>query len=136
MFKVIFSSVLLALLSVTSVSAESRQVDDSKLMELMERREQAMERLNLSAEQRTAIEPILEESRGRQLDVLEKYGFGSGNKPKLSLRKKLSLAKEMKKVRKDTNAALSRHLTDDQLKEFKKIQEENREQMQAMLKSR
>ncbi|WP_020398706.1 hypothetical protein [Kordiimonas gwangyangensis] len=127
---------ILIFMGPAATHAADRQIDDATLEALMERAEENKARLGLSAEQEAKVEPILESARDKRLAILERHGFGRGNKPSLSLREKLSLAKEMKAVRQDTEAALSRHLSDSQMKVYKDIQDERREQLKKYIKSR
>ncbi|WP_417462644.1 hypothetical protein [Kordiimonas sp.] len=113
-----------------------QRLDAATLEALTERAEENKVRLGLTAEQEEKVTPILEASREKQLGILEKHGFGKGVKPKLSLREKLSLAREMKAVRADTEAALSRHLSREQMKTYKTIQDERRARMKKFMKSR
>jgi hypothetical protein len=125
-----------AFLTVAPVSATERGLDASTLEALMERAEENRARLGLTPEQEAQVKPILERSRERRLDILERYGFGDGQKPSLRLREKLSLAKEMKAVRAETDAALSRHLSREQMAIYADIQDERRERMKDYMKDR
>jgi Spy/CpxP family protein refolding chaperone len=125
---VVFATLWLAL----AVSA----TDEDRIAAFLERAEQTKERLALTPEQEAQITPIMEDARDKRLTILEKYGFGNGTKPSLSLRKKVALAKEMRAVRDETNDRLARHLTREQMQEYEEIQEENRARMKEMMKSR
>ena len=120
----------------TPVFAADRQIDDATLEALMEQAEENRARLNLTPEQEKEVQPIIEGSRDRRLAILERYGFGRGTKPSLSLREKISLAKDMKAVRQDTEAALARQLTREQMATYKAIQDERRARMKEIMKSR
>lgn len=124
---------ILGLLIFTSGAASAETSKEQKLVALIEHAENAKGRLNLSEEQEKQINPIVEASRDKKIAILERYGFGKGKKPTLSLRTKIKLGKEMKAVRKDTEKALSRYLTPDQLKEYKKIQDESRSLMKKAM---
>lgn len=102
----------------------------------MEHAAESKARLGLSAEQEAAVAPILARSREQRLGILERYGFGNGQKPSLRLREKLSLAKEMKAVRQETEQALAHHLTREQMDTYRDLQEERRERMKAYMKDR
>ncbi|WP_262692533.1 hypothetical protein [Kordiimonas aestuarii] len=116
--------------------AGARQIDDATFEMLMERAEENNARLGLTPAQEERVNPILEAGRDRQLAILERYGFGRGQKPSLRLREKLKLAKEMKAVRADTESALATHLSRDQMKIYKDIQDERRARMKEFMKSR
>tara|TARA_R110002050_G_scaffold258800_1_gene398154 strand:- start:425 stop:844 length:420 start_codon:yes stop_codon:yes gene_type:complete len=127
---------ILILMGPAASHAADRQIDEATLEALMERAEENKARLGLSAEQEAKVEPILESAREKRLAILERHGFGHGNKPALSLREKLSLAKEMKAVRKETEDKLSRHLSREQMDIYRDIQEERRARMKEYMKSR
>lgn len=132
---VLLSVKLLALLflgAVAAIPAAAAQ-DADRTAAFAAHMEQTKARLQLTPEQEDQVAPIFEDSLYRRLAILEKYGFEEGNRPKLSLRKKMKLGKEMKGVRKDMEKALSLYLTKDQLKEFQKIQKENQDRMREMI---
>ena len=79
---------------------------------------------------------MVRESAERRFAVLEKYGFSDGERPSLSFREKRKLRGEINDVNEDALDRLSEVLTDDQLKEYKKIQEERRTEMRERLQSR
>lgn len=99
-----------------------------------ERIEAAKNRLNLTDEQAPRVEAILRESAEKRRAVLEKYGVGGDNR--LSFREKRSLRGELESIRQETKSALGGVLTDDQLAEFGKIQEEQRQALRAKLQER
>ncbi|TNE63834.1 MAG: hypothetical protein EP335_08510 [Alphaproteobacteria bacterium] len=136
-FKTALMAAFLVVAGAMAVQADDgRKVDEDRLAEFMERMEEARARLKLSPEQETQIQPIMQASREKRLAILEKHGFSGGAKPALSLRDKIALAKEMKAVREDTEKSLSQYLSDAQMKEYRKIQDENRERMKARMKAR
>jgi small-conductance mechanosensitive channel len=134
--KLALAAIVLILLGPAATHAMNRQIDEATLEALVGRAEENKTRLGLSAEQEEKVNPILEASREKRLAILERFGFGRGSKPSLSLREKTDLAKAMKAVRQDTEAALSRHLSDNQMKIYKDIQDERREQLKKYIKSR
>ncbi len=113
--------------------ASARQIDDATLERLLERAEENKARLGLTPEQEARVKPIMEAGRDRQLAILERYGFGRGQKPSLRMREKLKLAREMKAARSDTESALSKHMSREQMAIYKDIQDERRERMKAYL---
>lgn len=134
--KYLMAATVAAFLTLAPANATERGLDDSTLEALIERAEENRVRLGLTQEQEAQVKPILERSRERRLDILERYGFGDGQKPSLRLREKLSLAKEMKAVRQETDAALSRHLSREQMAIYADIQDEHRERMKKYMKDR
>lgn len=126
-----------AALAVSPVSANAENVDREAAAEQIQQRVLEMkERLQITEEQAPVVQEILRQSAERRFAVLEKYGFGDGERPSLSFREKRRLRGEINDVNEDTLNRLSEILTDDQLKEYKKIQEERRAEMRERLQSR
>ena len=100
--------------------------------------QQTIERLGLTAEQIEQVEPVLKESAAARQEILSKYGMdaesrqGSAEKP--GLRKMRSMRKEMESVRKSTMDELEGVLSDEQLEEFERIQEERQAEMRERLR--
>jgi Spy/CpxP family protein refolding chaperone len=75
------------------------------------------ERLNLSKEQEEKIHPIMDASREKRRTILKKHGEQE--------RENMGILKnDMQALNKDTEKQLSSVLTEEQLKEYQKIQEE------------
>ena len=91
--------------------------------------ENVRQRLQLTEIQRTDLEPILSKSFEDRINILKSYGFSKETRPKLSLRKKLALRRDMNDLRDRTEQAVSVILNDQQMDEFLEIQEENRKRM-------
>jgi hypothetical protein len=91
--------------------------------------ENVRQRLQLTEIQRTDLEPILLKSFEDRINILKSYGFSKETRPKLSLRKKLALRRDMNDLRDRTEQAVSVILNDQQMDEFLEIQEENRKRM-------
>ena len=84
-------------------------------------------RLELSDEQRAALEPIMRETLATRMALLEEAGIGSGQRPnRRALRK---LRGSMQDLQKRTEPKIAEILSADQLKEFRIIQEERRGRM-------
>lgn len=130
----VFLCVAAFVAAIPFAEASARQIDDATLERLMERAEENKARLSLTPEQEARVKPIMEAGRDRQLAILERYGFGRGQKPSLRLREKLKMAREMKAARSDTESALSQHMSQEQMAIYKDIQDERRERMKAYLK--
>ncbi|WP_417450598.1 hypothetical protein [Kordiimonas sp.] len=132
---IIRAMALIALIALPVVPAAAYAPYSDTIATLMDHIEQQKARLNLTDEQQQQVGPIMETSREQRMSILENYGFGQGSKPKLSLRNKISLAKDMKSVRESTERALAQHLTPNQMAEYKKIQEENRQRIKELTSS-
>ncbi|MEM7705851.1 MAG: hypothetical protein AAF358_09890 [Pseudomonadota bacterium] len=99
---------------------------------------QTQERLQLTDEQKQQVEPILRARFDASRSVMEKYGMspdGAGQ-GKPSRREMRSMAKELKPIREKADQELAEILTDEQLDEYREIQEESRTQMRERMKSR
>ena len=117
-------------------AAQDRRLTDEQIAQIEERVAATRQRLQLTPEQQAALEPILTASAEQRVAVLQSYGFSGETRPKLSFRQKLSLRKEMQAIREKTEGQVAEVLSAEQLAEYKKIQEENREQLRARLQNR
>ena len=102
--------------------------------QLQAQREAMIERLQLTEAQVKKVEPILDANLESKFLLLEKYGFGSGQKPELSRREKISLVKELQKIQKGAEQSLEAILSKEQMAEYKKIRDENRQKMRSYFK--
>jgi len=80
------------------------------------------EHLNLTEEQEAQIRPIIEEQIEKRREIVQKYQ-GHGRPDRESLRN------EMQKLRETTENQLAGILTEDQMEEYRGIQEEQRQKM-------
>jgi len=99
----------------------------------------ALERLQLNDEQREAVRPIIEANFEQRLAVLQKHGIDLKNRDankRPNLRKMLRLRKDLGKVGDKTEKELKKILNDDQMKVWKELEKERREQMRERLRSR
>ena len=92
-----------------------------------------MERLNVTDAQKADVEAILSKSGEKRQAILASYGVEEGQKPKLNRRQLRSMREELRKVSQETNDSLGNILTSEQMDEFRKIQDEQREAMRARL---
>jgi len=103
-----------------------------------EKLEETKVRLNLTDDQFVSIEPILIEDLTQKNQVLLEHGINleSGERPTggMNIRKARALANDMGSVREKTIEKLSVYLSDEQIQEYKKIQEENKEKMRERIK--
>lgn len=119
-----------------SPAAIERSISDTQITEMDARMQATRERLALTGEQSEALRPILAGSFEQRVAVLKSYGFSQGIKPKLSFRQKLALRDDMSDLREATNAEVSQILSADQMKEFRKMQDENRERLRSEMGGR
>ena len=119
--------VIFAAMAAVMASATTHAQDD-RAAEAEERMEQAKARLNLTDEQADQMAPVLESSIEARREILANYGVdlesGNGSASKLGFRKARAMKKELEVVRADTLDAVDDILTDEQLDEFRRIQEE------------
>lgn len=125
--------------SVPGWADESAQTDKAAALE--QRMEEARTRLALTDEQVEAVTPILEESWKKQAEILDKHGINldaeqaEGDRKRPGLRKLRSLRGDMDAVREALLEDLSEVLDDEQIAEFKKMQDERRAEMREHLSS-
>lgn len=98
---------------------------------------EAMKRLDLSDNQVEQIKPILESSGKAQRATLERYGIDPDSEPgggkQLSMSEALALRKELEKVRTKTLDQLEGILSKEQMREFRKMQDEQRAEMKKRI---
>ncbi len=95
------------------------------------------DRLNLTEEQSEKFEPIILYQWEKRMAVMKKYGISRESnlsKKKIGFRQLREIKKDMDKINKEIEKKLIKVLSNDQLVEYKKIQEENRIEMRARLK--
>lgn len=99
---------------------------------------EVQKRLNLTDEQLTQVRPVLQDAADAQRSVLLKYGIDleaeGAAKPRLGMREGRKLRSDLQKVQADTQKLLAGILTQQQLKEFEKLQQERREEMQKRIR--
>lgn len=127
------SLMTLVLASPLSTASEDRAA------ELKGRMQEAQARMNLSDAQIDQMAPIMERAMQAQKDILARYGMdpenrnSSGRRP--GLREMRAMKQEMAVVRSDTNTALEPILSDAQMAEFQRMQEERKAQMRERMGS-
>jgi Spy/CpxP family protein refolding chaperone len=125
---------MMIVLAIQPVLAES-----DREVRFEERLAEAKERLDLSDEQLEQVKPVMQEATEAQRSILARYGIdleaegGSGNA--LGMREARKLRQDLSKVRADTLEKLDGILTDEQLDEFKKLQEERRQEMKKRIRA-
>ena len=126
---------LLLTLSPLAVAAELSEEQQAKLQERMA---ETRARLELTDEQVEQMQPVMQSATEAQQAILQRYGIDlddpSSNK-RLGFRDARKLKSDMSKVRSDTVKQLEQILSDEQLKEFKKIQEERRQEIKQRIQA-
>lgn len=129
---------ILTLLVMGFVSSASVHAQDH-FEQLEERIAETKQRLNLTPEQEEQLTPIIEQSFEDRLALFDKHGIErqtEGDKKRPSFKKLRSLRKDMKALNKETRTQVAEVLDDEQLKEWDKIQEENRAALRERARSR
>ncbi|MGD8695948.1 MAG: hypothetical protein PVJ12_02475, partial [Gammaproteobacteria bacterium] len=113
---------------------------EDRAAQVEQRIEEAKARLNLTDEQLDQMTPVLEESMAARQSILSSYGIDlenrSGSAKKLGLRQARAMRKELDVVQADTLDALGRILNDEQMEEFKRMQEERKAEMRERILGR
>jgi hypothetical protein len=131
---------ILTVLSVAILSNVSlpSSAEESVVVQTEHRLAAIKARLDLSEEQITQMAPVLEESMAASQRILASYGIDLENREdnagKLGLRKGRAMRNEIDTVRAETLSALETILTEDQLVEFKKIQNEREAEMRERIR--
>lgn len=91
------------------------------------------EKLALTAAQRTELEPVFADFSRRRVELMQTI---SGGGAELSRREKFKLARDLRALRDEQDAAMAKILTSDQMTTWNTLQEEQRSEMRARFQSR
>lgn len=121
-------------------TSQAQQADPDRLDELDARIEQTRQRLNLTDEQSVQIEPILESNFHASMLVLESHGIDLSvpreQRARPNFREMRAIGKELQAVREETAEEMAEILTEEQMEEYRKIQEERRAEMREQIGAR
>lgn len=121
-------------------TSQAQQADPDRLDELDARIEQTRQRLNLTDEQSVQIEPILESNFHASMLVLESHGIDLSvpreQRARPNFREMRAIGKELQAVREETAEEMAEFLTEEQMEEYRKIQEERRAEMREQIGAR
>lgn len=120
----------------TSVEGERPTLSPAQQQQIEARMSDVRKRLNLSEEQEEQLAPIMLASMEQTRSLMQKYGIQRGSRPNLSRRQMLSLRNDMTAARQSTDRQVSDILSRDQMREWRKIQDEMREEMRAQIRGR
>jgi Spy/CpxP family protein refolding chaperone len=113
--------------------------DSDREARFEERVAEARERLDLSDGQLEQVKPVMQAAAEAQRSILARYGIDleAEGDPRntLGMREALELRNDLSKVRAETLKKLDDILTDEQLDEFKTLQEERRQEMKARIRA-
>ncbi len=139
-----FKGVLVAMVAVAAMGAagpvaaqaRERQLTEEQRAQIEARLAEVRKRLDLSAEQEAKLEPILRDSFAKRLALLDSYGLSRDGAERPSLRQMQALGGEMADIREATEKQVATVLDQRQMAEFRKIQDEMREQIRARIRER
>lgn len=140
MYKTITVCLLLAcaVAPLTVIAQEQPQAATTTTRELVDTRlADLKERLALSDYTWEQVHLILKTSIRERIAIGRKYGLDGGDSSEpLSSKEKRQMRRELKSNRKATANRMERYLDKDQMKEFKRVQEEIHAEVLARLESR
>ena len=122
------------LLSAAGAAVAAEDTSD-RLAKLQQSAAEMKQRLNLTPEQERQMAPVVEQGKAQRRAIFEKYPLDGGAQS-LSFGQKRSLVKEMRAVREATNEQLATILSDSQMEEYQKIQDEQKQKLREFLSSR
>jgi len=135
MTRIATAATLIALICVCTPAV----ADNGRVAKLQHHIAATIERLGLTDEQTEQVRPVLEESMQARQAILSNYGIGfeGGDRPagKLKPREIMSMRREMKAVRADTQNKLEPILSDEQFAEYKLMQDERRAEMRERIQA-
>ena len=139
MKKQIFNTLLAAFFAIFAITVSAADTSERRA-QAQQQIEEIKTRLNLTEEQKARVTPIFEKSMKKRQSILKRYGIDLENREansgkEIGFRTARKLKKEMEEARAKTLTELQSVLTDVQLTEYKKIQEEMRSQMRSRLMS-
>lgn len=132
---------LMIVLALTLTTVQVVSANDERGKNIEHQIADLKDRLALSDAQTQQITPILEASANARKEILKKHGidlenFDPESRKKLSFREKRKLGGELKASRKNTQGQLELILTDKQMNEYRKIQQERKDKLRDHMKNR
>ena len=141
LFKRIFSAMVAIAMAVAATGtataqARDRQLSEEQRAQIEQQLTEIRTRLNLTAEQEARLQPILRSSFEKRLAVLDAHGLSREGGQRPTRQQMRALRGEMTEIREATEAQVATVLDAGQMAEFRKIQDEMREQMRARIRDR
>ena len=137
--RVCISLLLFCLGSITTLSSVSADQDADRAAAFNKRLTETQQRLGLTDGQVEEMTPILKSQIKTMAATLKRYGIDpeSGQKPEKSLSRQDAqrMSKELELVRADTHQRLASILNEEQLEDFKQIQQERKKETQKRMRS-
>ena len=137
----IVTATLIGLISSVTISL-AQPADPDRLAELEARIEETRQRLNLTDEQIALIEPVLASNFEATMLVLENHGIEIDpgapreQRERPGFRKMRAISRDLQAVREETAAEMAEILTDEQMVEYRAIQEERRSELRDRIRAR
>lgn len=119
-----------------SADAQERQLTEEQRARLEQYLEQVRARLNLTEAQRAQLEPVLRRSFEERAEIMQRYGVGGDNSQRPGLRQARAMKSELEEARKKSDPEIEKILDDRQMAEYRKIQEEMRDQIRQRMRER
>jgi hypothetical protein len=117
-----------------SMLSNSLRADTASASSTLDRQTNLVEKisaqLQLAAEQKVKVEPILKESFAKRKAVIERYRGQSGLKAWRSMRK------ELDSIRQETDEKLATILSKDQMKAYQKLRSEMKAELRETIRER
>lgn len=118
-----------------TAQGRERHLSEEQRAQIEQHLAEVRARLRLTPEQESQLQPILRSSFEKRIAALEANGFSrDGQRPSLQQMRKLRT--ELAGLRESTEGQVATVLDERQMAEFRKIQDEMREQMRTRAKER
>ncbi|HEY5754401.1 MAG TPA: hypothetical protein VIU34_01200 [Steroidobacter sp.] len=119
-----------------TAQTRERQLSEQQRAQIEERLSAVRARLDLTAEQEAQLQPILRASFEKRIALLNAAGVSRDGGSQPSLQQMRALRGEMAELAAQTEKQVATVLDERQMKEFRKIQDEMREQVRARIRER
>lgn len=119
-----------------AADADNRQLSEEQRARLDARIEEVRERLDLTDEQKAALDPVLRKDFERRIAILNEHGVTREGGEQPSRREARALRRDLKAAKKEAEKEIAGILDDRQMEEYRKIQDEAREEMRERIRTR
>ena len=119
-----------------AADASESQLSSEQQARLDARLDEIRTRLDLSDDQRERLEPLLRKDLERRVEVLRKHGMTREPDARPSARQMRAARRDLKLAREQTEAEMKQILDERQFDEYRKIQQEARDEMRERVRSR
>ena len=125
-------------LLIAAVTTPASHAEGNRAAQIEQGVQAAKERLQLTDDQVKQITPVLEESIDAQRKILSRYGIDldapDAPRERLGMRDARAMKRDLEAVRAATEASVGDILTEKQVDEFKRMQEERKDQIRARVR--